>query len=446
MVRATEVPVVRTRGTVLAFVARGRSTTGAWLSDHDAAEGDRNEAGRPPASDVGSIGRFQLMERIGAGGFGAVFKAWDPVSERAVAIKTCTMGADGHARFLREADLASGLHHRNITEVYETGMEGDKPFIVTELLGGEDLSVLIARREPPSLAARRDVLLGLADGLDYAHRSGIIHRDIKPSNVRVLEDGRVKIMDFGIAKALGTVTEVTKSGVAVGSIGYMSPEQVCGDPVGVASDVFCLGVLAYELFGFQAPFKSDSLFRMMEMIVKEEPDPLIEVAPGLPPALVAAIEKAMRKKPADRFASVAEMRNHFARIPLPDPNDARGRTPMTTSRPTVLVVDDDPAVRTALLHILDDEGYRAVGAENGRDALALAESEVPGLILLDLMMPVMDGWQFLEKWNAQAPKGHCPVVLLSGLAFIKDAPGVADFLSKPVDGARVLACVRRLCP
>ena len=417
------------------------------MNDHDARAGDREAAGRPPAPDVaGSIGRYQLLERIGAGGFGTVFKAWDPVADRAVAIKTCTLGVDGHARFFREAEIASGLRHPNITEVYECGMEGDKPFIVAELLGGEDLSALIARREPPTLAARRDILLGLADGIDHAHRAGIIHRDIKPSNVRVLEDGRVKIMDFGIAKALGTVTEVTKSGVAVGSIGYMSPEQVCGDPVGVASDVFCLGVLAYELFGFQAPFKSDSLFRMMEMIVKEEPDPLIDVAPDLPPALVAAIEKAMRKKPADRFASVAEMRDHLAMIPLPGPNGARGGTAMTTSRPTVLVVDDDPAVRTALVQILDDEGYRAVGAENGRDALALAESEVPVLILLDLMMPVMDGWQFLEKWNARARKGHCPVVLLSGLAFIKDAPGVADFLSKPVDGARVVACVRRLCP
>ena len=119
---------------------------------------------------------------------------------------------------------------------------------------------------------------------------------------------------------------------------------------------------------------------------------------------------------------------------------------MTTSRPTVLVVDDDPTVRDALVQLLEDEGYRAVGAENGRDALTLAESEAPGLILLDLMMPVMDGWQFLEKWNARARKGHCPVVLLSGMEFIKDAPGVADFLSKPVDGAKVIACVRRLCP
>lgn len=119
---------------------------------------------------------------------------------------------------------------------------------------------------------------------------------------------------------------------------------------------------------------------------------------------------------------------------------------MTSGRATILVVDDDPVVRTALLQFLDEDGYRAVGAENGREALALVESEAPRLILLDLMMPVMDGWQFLEHWNGRPRNERCPVVLLSGLAFIQDAPGVADFLSKPVDVGKLVACVRRFCP
>ncbi len=119
---------------------------------------------------------------------------------------------------------------------------------------------------------------------------------------------------------------------------------------------------------------------------------------------------------------------------------------MTTDRATILVVDDDPVVRTALLQFLDEDGYRAVGAENGREALDLVASEKPRMILLDLMMPVMDGWQFLEEWNGRPREERCPVVLLSGLAFIRDAPGVADFLSKPVDVGKLVACVRRLCP
>jgi CheY-like chemotaxis protein len=381
----------------------------------------------------GTIGRYELRERIGAGGFATVFKAWDKTANRAVAIKACTLGADMHSRFFREAELAGGLHHPNITEIYECGMEGDTPFIVQELLGGEDLSALIARREPADLASKVTILRGVADALDYAHRSGVIHRDIKPANVRVLEGLAVKLMDFGIAKALGTASNFTKSGVAVGSVGYMSPEQVSGDTIDERSDIFGLGVLAYEMLAFRAPFRNDNLFRLLEMIVKEDPDPLIELAPDTPPALLAVVSRAMEKNPADRFASAAEMRDALSR------GEARsgGRAP-------ILVVDDDATVREGLVKLLEDEGYAALAAANGRDALALAQSVRPSLILLDLKMPVMDGWQFLAQWNSREAAKRCPVVLLSGLSFIRDAPGVSDFLSKPVDTDRLLACVRRL--
>jgi serine/threonine-protein kinase len=260
-----------------------------------------------------TIGRYRIVERIGAGGFASVFKAVDPASNRAFAVKTCTLGEDGHPRFFREATLARRLQHPNITRVFESGMDGDTPFIVQELLGGRDLSALIALREPESLEAKQRILIGIAEGLDYAHREGVIHRDIKPSNVRVLEDGSVKIMDFGIAKAVDASTAVTKSGIAVGSLGYMSPEQVCGDPVDPRTDVFLLGVLAYELLSFEPPFRHDNLFRLMEMIVKEDPDPLIDVAPSVPRAMAAIVEKAMRKRPDERFASAAAMRDAIVR-------------------------------------------------------------------------------------------------------------------------------------
>ena len=261
----------------------------------------------------GTIGRFRLLERIGAGGFASVFRGFDPESDRVVAIKTCTLGEEAHARFFREARLAGALRHPNITVVYESGMDGDTPFIVQELLGGRDLSTLISNREPHSLEEKQRILMGVADGLEYAHSRGVVHRDIKPSNVRVLDDGTVKIMDFGIAKSLDTSTAVTKSGVAVGSLGYMSPEQVIGDPVDPRTDLFLLGVLAYELLAFQAPFRHDNLFRLMEMIVKEDPDPLIDVAPTVPAGMVAVVEKAMRKHPDERFATAAEMREAIAR-------------------------------------------------------------------------------------------------------------------------------------
>jgi serine/threonine protein kinase len=396
--------------------------------------------GKTPSGDSnngavisGSIGSYELRERIGAGGFATVFKAWDAASNREVAIKACTLGPEMHERFFREAELAGRLHHPNITEIYESGMEGDTPFIVQELLDGEDLSALIARREPRTLSAKIGILMGVAEALDHAHRAGVIHRDVKPSNVRVLDDGSIKLMDFGIAKALGAASNITKSGIAVGSIGYMSPEQVSGDSVDERSDLFCLGVLAYELLSFQAPFKSDNLFRLLEMIVKEDPDPLIEVAPDVPTEVAAVVARAMQKNPADRFSSAAEMRDAISSM-----------RPAEKKSPSILVVDDDAAVREGLVRLLEDEGYRAVAATNGREALTKARAEMPRLILLDLKMPVMDGWQFLNVWNAVETDTRCPVVLLSGLSFIRDAPGVADFLSKPVDAGRLLACVRRL--
>ena len=264
----------------------------------------------PPAA---TIGRYRLLERIGAGGFGSVFKAVDPESGRLVALKTCTLGEDAHPRFFREARLASGLSHPNITAVYESGIEGDTPFMVQELLTGRDLSVMIGLREPYALEEKRRILMGVADGLDYAHRQGIVHRDIKPSNVRVLDDGGVKIMDFGIAKSIGSSTGMTRAGTGVGSLGYISPEQISGDAIGPQTDIFLLGLVAYELLSFQPAFRHPNLFRLMDMIFTQDPDPLIDVAPSVPSGLAAVVEKALRKPPGERFASAADMRDAIAR-------------------------------------------------------------------------------------------------------------------------------------
>ena len=184
--------------------------------------------------------------------------------------------------------------------------------MVQELLGGRDLSAMILERLPYGLEEKRRILVGVADGLDYAHQRGVIHRDIKPSNVRVLEDGTAKIMDYGIAKTISSTTGMTRAGMGVGSIGYMSPEQVLGEPIGPHTDIFLLGALAYELLSFQAPFRHPNLFRMMELILEEEPDPLIDVAPSVPQDLIDVVVKAMRKRPEDRFASAAEFRDAVA--------------------------------------------------------------------------------------------------------------------------------------
>ncbi len=275
------------------------------MSSHSPGDGTPTTSGR--------IGRYRLIERIGVGGFGSVFKAVDPDSGRFVAVKTCTLGEDAHPRFFREARLAAGLRHPNITAVFESGMEGDTPFMVQELLTGRDLSVMIGLREPYALEEKRRILMGVAEGLDHAHRQGVIHRDIKPSNVRVLDDGDVKIMDFGIAKSIGSTTGLTRAGMGVGSLGYISPEQISGDAIGPHTDIFLLGLVGYELLSFQPAFRHPNLFRLMDMIFTQEPDPLIDVAPSVPSGLAAVVEKALRKPPGERFSSAAQMRDAIAR-------------------------------------------------------------------------------------------------------------------------------------
>lgn len=261
-----------------------------------------------PADVGGTIGKYQIVARIGAGGFGTVFRAWDPVIKRSVAIKVCDAGRDVHARFLREAELAGGLHHPNITTVYECGVEGKTPYLVQEYLEGEDLSDLIARKDPMALSEKVKILVGVALGLEYAHRAGVVHRDVKPANLRVLENRLVKIMDFGIAKALDSPSPLTGTGVALGSSAYMAPEQVCGDPIDPRTDIFSFGVLAFELLAYQRPFVNENLFRLLEMIVKEDPDPpLARIEPQLPLALVEIVEKTMRKNPEERFSTMREV-------------------------------------------------------------------------------------------------------------------------------------------
>ena len=260
------------------------------------------------STESGTIGGYRVLERIGSGGFAEVYKAVDPETGRLVAIKVCAVGKDGHARFFREARLAGGLRHPHIAAVFESGMHADTPFMVQELLTGRDLSAMILERQPYELEEKRRILVAIADGLDYAHRKGVIHRDINPSNVRILDDGGVKVMDFGIAKTIDSKTGMTRVGAAVGTVAYMSPEQLSGGEIGPPTDVFLLGTLAYELLSFQPAFRHSSLYRLMEMILNEEPHPLIDIAPSVPDPVAAVVARAMRKAPEERFASASEFR------------------------------------------------------------------------------------------------------------------------------------------
>jgi eukaryotic-like serine/threonine-protein kinase len=271
------------------------------------------------------IGKYEIVEKIATGGFGTVYKAWDPMIRRSVALKTCEVpDANMRARVFREAQLAGNLDHPNITTIYEVGVEGIVPFIVQELLSGEDLDRIIAREVPLPVAEKVRILIAVASALDFAHGTGIVHRDIKPANIRILDNGVVKIMDFGIAKSLDSTTNITKDGTAVGSTGYMSPEQIVGETLDGRSDIFSLGVVAYELLSGHKPFQNERLFLLLEQIVKTEAQPLRELAPEVPESLAAVVERAMQKRPEERFASAGEMKSALE-LALEALSDAPGR-------------------------------------------------------------------------------------------------------------------------
>jgi len=261
------------------------------------------------------IGKYEITGKIGAGGFGAVYQGRDPYIKRTVAIKTCQLNDEEiKSRFFREAELAGNLHHRHITTIYDFGVEAGIPYIVQEFLSGEDLDKQIKRGDPVPLARKVEILFAIADGLAYAHAAGIIHRDIKPANVRILDDGSVKIMDFGIAKSLQTESNLTQTGITLGTSAYLAPEQIRGEPVDRRTDIFSLGILAYEVVTYRKPFRGEHLSTVLYKILNEAPEKIEDLAPETPAALVAIVNRAMEKQRESRYPSMDALRQDLQSV------------------------------------------------------------------------------------------------------------------------------------
>jgi serine/threonine protein kinase len=261
------------------------------------------------------IGKYKILEKIGQGAMGEVYKAHDPILNRFVAVKTISgdLGSDDQLRkrFQREAQSAARLNHPNIITVYDYGEEQGKIYMAMELLDGADLKQAIARRAEMSLDEKLSIVDQIAEGLAFAHAHDVVHRDLKPANIHLLGNGQVKIMDFGLARLGGS--EMTRTGMVMGTPHYMSPEQVRGERADAKSDVFALGCVFYELITYRKPFDADSMHSVLFKVMQEEPAPVIQVTPGTPAVLSQVIERAMAKHPSQRFANAGEFRSALHR-------------------------------------------------------------------------------------------------------------------------------------
>ncbi|HYN07038.1 MAG TPA: protein kinase [Vicinamibacterales bacterium] len=290
------------------------------------------------------LGPYEIVSPIGAGGMGEVYRAHDTRLNRDVAIKVLPASfandAERRARFEREAQAVASLSHPNVLAIHDTGVHDGQMFVVTELLEGETLAERLKTGALP-LRKALDTAVQIARGLAAAHDKHVVHRDLKPENLFLLRDGRVKILDFGLARHLPSVTGATQTvpaatdpGVVMGTVGYMAPEQVRGETVDARADLFAFGAVLYEMLAGQRAFRRDTAAETMTAILREDPPELLQQRADLSPALDRIVRHSLEKDPSERFQSARDIA--FALESLSGPS------PVTSAQPPV--APDRPAV------------------------------------------------------------------------------------------------------
>ena len=255
--------------------------------------------------------RYQLLQKVGSGGMAEVFRARDSMLERYVAIKVLradyTDNKSFQERFRQEARAAANLSHPNIVTVHDFGLDRGQLFIVMEHVPGSDLKTLLRQRGRFTVEEAIPLIVQACAGIGYAHRAGLVHCDVKPHNMLVTPDKRLKVTDFGIARALATIHPEEHSDVVWGSPQYFSPEQAAGEPPSPASDVYSLGIVLYELLTGSLPFNANTPEELSRMHLDARPYPVREYLPEIPETLEQIVDKVLSKEPSARYRTADQL-------------------------------------------------------------------------------------------------------------------------------------------
>jgi len=268
---------------------------------------------RTHTDSLKNLGRYQITGTLGKGAMGLVYKGVDPAINRPVALKTIRLDfvndpeelAELKERLHREAQAAGKLSHPNIVTIYDVGSEGHLQYIAMECLEGQTLEHMIKKKVKFNYRIIAQILIQICTALDYAHSQGIVHRDIKPANIMVLSDYRIKVMDFGIARI--DSNSMTKTGIAMGTPNYISPEQLKGLKTDLRADIFSLGVVMYEMLLGRRPFKGENITSLIYAILNKEPEKPSNINPQIPLLFDHIIEKALKKNPQERYQKATEL-------------------------------------------------------------------------------------------------------------------------------------------
>ena len=306
-----------------------------------------------------TIGRYKVLERIGSGGMGEVWKAEDTKLGRDVALKFLAghLLDDDEAkqRFLREAKAAAAITHPSICHVYEVDEEGGKTFLAMAYLEGESLEDRIAKGPLP-IKETLDIGRQIAEGLEAAHEKGIVHRDIKPANIMVDAKGRATILDFGLAR-LTEASKLTRADQTVGTAAYMSPEQIQGVEVDQRTDIWSLGCVLYEMVASARPFKGAYDQALLYEIVQQEPEPLTSVRAGVPMEFEFIVGKALEKDAGRRYQQVSEMLLDLDNLKL---KLASGRSAVHTSLPPAKVAPPSELSGYRVIEKVESKGDNSI--------------------------------------------------------------------------------------